>query len=276
MIQNKKIQNKNQKNKKSFWKKWGQVIILGVIVFVLPLVFFLLLKNPKIRNVIKYFVTYLRKNQSPKTYILFLGFIIFMSVIISNSAIPNLISGMIFGTKIGSILTSIGILISGSISFFISRYLFKEDLTKNIKDNKLLKKYYDKIIDSEKSLGTDKMLELVFLSRLAPVAPFHPFSYFWGVSNVDYWVFLLGTLGVIPTVIFETYIGSQFSDIDQIFENKTKFLHVGIMIAISVVIGWLINKLIDDSIKKKKRLMPTPTPTPKRRVFTGGVYYPKS
>ena len=263
-----KFDNKNTKDKKkSFWEKWGNIVLLGFFVIILPAILVLSLKHPKIRMYIKNFIAYLRNNNSFGTYFLFIIFLVFMSLVLSNTTIPNLMAGMVYGTTKGSILTTIGILISGSISFLISRFAIKDRITKMIKDNDFLKKYYNIIINSEKKLSSKNMLEFVFLSRLAPISPYHTFSYFWGITNVKYWIYLIGTLGVVPCLVFETFIGSQIGDIDEIFENKTKILHIVIIIILSVIIGWVIEKLINKLLNKEStNSMPSSMPSSMPRL----------
>jgi uncharacterized membrane protein YdjX (TVP38/TMEM64 family) len=218
---------------------------------VIPSVLLLSLKHPVIKKYIKKFILYLRNNHSISNYALFILFLVFMSFVISNTTIPNLMSGMVYGTVKGSILTTIGVLISGSISFIISRFMIKDKIENMIEDNTFLKKYNNIIINSEDKLNNKNMLEFVFLSRLAPISPFQTFSYFWGITNIKYWVYLLGTLGVIPSLVFETFIGSQISDIDEIFENKTKLFHIVVIIILSIIVGWVIEKLINKLLDKK-------------------------
>ena len=244
-------ENDKEKDVVGFWSKWGNIILIVGSLIVIPALLFLSIKHPYIKSKLLEFITYLRSNDTISSYSIFIMFIVFMSLVTSNTTIPNLISGMVYGTFKGSIITSIGILISGSISFFISRYLLRDKLTKIIKNNPLLKKYYNLIIKSEDKLTDENLLEIVFLSRLAPISPFHTFSYFWGISDVKFWGFLVGTLGIIPSLVFETYLGSQLDNVNEIFHNKTKIFHLVIIIIISISIGWITEKLINKMLMKK-------------------------
>lgn len=245
------VSNKTKKKKPTFWEKWQGLIKMGIFLFTIPLVLVLSLKHPKIKQYIKTFVIYLRKNKSYKTYSIFIVFSIITSILISNASIPNLIAGMIFGMFHGSIVTIISVLISGFVSFCIARYFMKGRINYMLRNNIFMDKYYKILIESESKFTNKEYVELIFLSRLAPIAPYHLFSYFWGISDSKTWTFLIGSLGVIPSVIFETYIGSQIKDIDKIFTNKTKYIHLLIMIIISIGIGWFIKKKIDNIINDR-------------------------
>lgn len=245
------VYNKTKKKKPTFWEKWQGLIKMGIFLFAIPSLLALSLKHPQIKQYIKTFIIYLRKHKSYKTYSIFIIFSILTSMLISNATIPNLIAGMVFGTFHGSIITIISVLISGFMSFCMARYFMKDKISEMLRNNPLMDKYYNILIYSESNLSNKEYIELIFLSRLAPIAPYHLFSYFWGVSDSKIWTYLIGSLGVIPCAIFDTYIGSQIKDIDKIFTNKTKYIHLIVMIIISIGIGWFIKQKINNIIKKK-------------------------
>lgn len=247
-----KDKDKNTKPE-TFWNKWGNIIMIGIFVIVIPVVFIYLLKHPNIRTYIKNYILYIRNNNSISNYSLFIICFILFGLLFSNLTIPNLISGLVFGIYKGSLIASVSVLLTASISFFISKKLIKNKIEKTIKNNNFLRKYYNNIVKSEHTFSNLDFIKFVFLTRLTPIAPFQLFSYFWGISKIKYWVYIIGTLGVLPSVIFEIYIGSQFKNIDEIFENKSKLLHIVIIIAISIFIGWITEKLINRALKKKTK-----------------------
>ena len=249
--------NKNEKKTstpKFNWKTLKDFTTMIIFIIIIPILFIVIMKHPKLKQYFIKFIKYLRNNHSIKGYISYIIFIILMSSLISNSTIPNLLSGMIYGTFKGSIISSIGIIISGCISFLLSKFFFKKRIENTLKNNIIFKKYYNIIENSEKNLDNIDYLQLIFLSRLAPISPYHTFSYFWGITDVKFFIFLVGTLGVIPSTIFETYIGSQFSNIDEIFEKKSKLKHIIIIIIISIIIGIIIVLIINNILKKKSQI----------------------
>ena len=178
-----------------------------------------------------------------------------MNLIFMSSTIPNLVSGYIFGLRNGILLTLIGCIISGVISFYISRYVLKDEIMDKVSKLKMLKK----IKKEEKKFTIKEWFELTVLSRLPPTYPYHLISYFWGITDIKVYIFILGTIvGQLPSLAFETYIGYKFSDIKNIFKNNhnrnTTLLFIIISIFISGLIGYkgeeILNKYLDKDINK--------------------------
>jgi len=199
---------------------------------------------------IKYIKIYSDKN--PSSLIVYVLFVIFMNLIIQQSTIPNIISGYIFGLFKGSILTLIGCIISGIISFYISRKFFRKPLLNEIKNNDEVGDDFKEILEIQNKLSTMEWSELIFLSRLGPIFPFHLISYFWGLTDVKNYLFIIfTTLGVLPILIFETYIGTQIINIKNIFKSGNMYIF-GLFAIISFVIVFIIKYVFDNIYNKHK------------------------
>ena len=71
------------------------------------------------------------------------------------------------------------------------------------KKNSIFGNYYKKIDHTK--LSDKDSIELVALSRLSPQAPFQLFNLFWGTININWYSYLIGTLVILPVVVFETF-----------------------------------------------------------------------
>ena len=174
-----------------------------------------------------------------------------MNLIFMSSTIPNLVSGYIFGLRNGILLTLIGCIISGVISFYISRYILKENILDKVEKIKALKQ----IKTEEKKFTMIEWFELTILSRLPPTYPYHLISYFWGITDIKVYIFILGTIiGQLPSLSLETYIGYKFTDIKNIFKNKHNIfmtlLFVIVTISVSVFIGYKSEELLNKYASK--------------------------
>ena len=228
------------------------VYILGISLIIFPLISYLLFKHPHIQKYIFTMIAYLKLtgNKSIKTKIYYIGIVVIMNIVFMNSTIPNLISGYIFGLRNGILLTLIGCIISGVISFYISRYILKDRIEKEIYKIKTL----SQIKKEEYKFNDKEWLVLTTLSRLPPSYPYHLVSYFWGITDVNILIFILGSaIGILPGLSFETYIGYKFSDIKNIFKSKhniiVTILSIAATIFISGLIGYkgqeILNKYVD-------------------------------
>ena len=79
--------------------------------------------------------------------------------------------------------------------------------------------------------------------RLSLVIPFNISNYVLGASSVNIFHFVVGTLGVMPLVLFFVFLGTTMSDIEQIVSGTHKMetteivvMSVGSMIALGAII----------------------------------------
>jgi uncharacterized membrane protein YdjX (TVP38/TMEM64 family) len=99
----------------------------------------------------------------------------------------TVLEGIVFGVFLGTILSIVGSLSGATISFFISRYLFKNFAKKYIFQK------YPQVYDIEKKLFT-RGFHTVFVLRLFPIFPFSLMNYILGVTDVKFKDYFLGSM----------------------------------------------------------------------------------
>lgn len=175
-----------------------------VVVILLP--FLAYLKKEQIERKIKRIIAKIKDNESPSSYLLFVTIVIFINLVFYNSTIPNILSGYLYGVYKGALLTLIGCVISSTITF----HLGKNSNSKDFLKNDLFKSIAEKIKKDQ-----DRLLWFVILSRLPPVAPYQGFSLFWSLMNINYFIFIFGSIiGILPSTLFESYIGTKLNSLD--------------------------------------------------------------
>lgn len=241
-----KNKNKNTPTKKTKTKIHSNLLIIIAIAF--PIVTFGLLFFKSTRkivlSIVSFFDSYSKK--SNMGYLLFILFVIFTNVVFQESTLPNIIAGYIFGTKLGTLLTSCGCVLSSIITFYIGKYIIKKDVLSELESYKWFEDIYN-IQDSFKSFDWFK---LVALTRLGPNYPFHIISYLWGVTDIHIIIYILGTfIGSLPLTMFEAYVGSQLKKPKEIFHaNNVKILIVFIIISVSLT--FIIKNYLENISKK--------------------------
>tara|TARA_B100002051_G_C16677211_1_gene607742 strand:+ start:355 stop:1080 length:726 start_codon:yes stop_codon:yes gene_type:complete len=224
--------DKNDKNDKN-----GNIYI--IILISLPLILYILLNNNITKNLLFNFIkniSLLKGSNHGK--LLFVIFVILMNIIFFHNTISNIISGYIFGLRDGLILTMIGNIISGIFSFYVSKYYINKRILRFINKSYYLKDFKN-IIVKERNISDYEWFKLVVFSRLSPMYSFQIISYYWGVTDVPLYIFILGSIiGSLPISIFDTYIGSKLNNIRHLFKHDIKsiivmFVFVMILIIIS-------------------------------------------
>lgn len=186
---------KNNKNKIKFCMF---VILVSVCIFTLVENWSILsnLDMDKIASFIKE-----RGIFSSVLYLLF--FIVKPFFVIIPTNIIAIAGGTMFGPIRGFLLTMAGFFISGTVAFFVARYLGR-DFVEGIIGKKFIK-----LEDNMEKNG----FKILFLLRLPPILPYDPLSYACGLTKIKYKDFILASLlGVIPETACYSVLGKSFSN----------------------------------------------------------------
>lgn len=166
----------------------------------------------------------------------------FINVFVASVPIPgvsvvSLLGGLIFGLKMGFVLTSSATAIGNLFAFFLARY-FLQDWVK--------KKYGREILLFSKNWQKDGALAL-FSARLFPLIPSFVANLIMGVSSLDWKIFfVVSWFGRLPMVLIYTWAGVEISKITKLSEILNYRIIVCLMVLAIVpwVIKFLFNKVI--------------------------------
>lgn len=232
--------------------------ILGI--FLGGLVIFLLFRTKYVRYLLINWLNYVKKSGRKGYFIFIIGSII-LSLIINNCTMSNIASGFLYGFKEGSLFSIVIVYIIAIIAYFIGNKLIRKQVEDKLNKDEIFKPLKE-IKDNKDKLSSNDKIEFVALSRLPPVYPFQYLSYFWGITDIKLNYYLIGTLGVIPSVCLEAYFGSLMENVEEIFSrgaSKKKTSHLKIMVAtivisalVTIFIGYLAKKTIDNRVNDFK------------------------
>ena len=225
-------------NTKSTINKIKNINIIKLIVFIIILstVLFLTVKyRHAIRNINpKDVVRYIRDMKPFSEIIYLLIFVIkpFFVFIPANAVF--IMGSMVFGPLEGSVLSIMWLWVSGTVAFYLAKFLGKDFV------HKILGKRLVKIDDK---LGKDGF-RVLFMLRLPPVIPYDPLSYACGFTEIKYSHFILASiLGVAPETICYSILGKNF---------RTPFTPEFLIPICILIIGTLSYKPIMNRLKKKR------------------------
>lgn len=112
--------------------------------------------------------------------------------------------GYLFGFWHGLLLSMIGATISAVVSFYVSRYLFRDYVKQRLRGKFAL-------IDRDIA---NKSPFIIVLLRVIPIIPYDVVGYLAGASSVKFKDYLPGTIiGELPGAIALTMLGSSLTDI---------------------------------------------------------------
>jgi len=132
--------------------------------------------------------------------ILFAGVYILATVMLAPGSPFTIAAGLAFGGW-GFLLAWISAAIGASLAFLVARYLVRDRVNELIKPR-------PKFRAVEKAVSEDGW-KIVVLLRLSPVVPFNLQNYFFGVTEIRFWHYVVATLvGILPGTALYVYVGA--------------------------------------------------------------------
>ncbi len=123
------------------------------------------------------------------------------TVLLAPGSILTIGAGFAFGLWKGFLAVSAGATIGASLAFLIARFIARDKIEATARRNEKFRKI-DNAIARE---GT----KLIFLLRLSPVMPFNLSNYFYGLTGVRFWPYVVASwIGMMPGTFLYVYIGA--------------------------------------------------------------------
>ena len=133
--------------------------------------------------------------------LLFILVYIFATVLFFPASILTIGAGFIFGVVSGTMIVSIAATAGAALAFLIARYLARDQIEQKVADNPRFKRI-------DRAIG-ERGAKLVFLLRLSPLIPFNLSNYFYGLTSLRFWPYVLASwIGMIPGTLLYVYLGA--------------------------------------------------------------------
>lgn len=133
-------------------------------------------------------------------HVLFAAVYAVATVALAPGALLTLAAGVAFG--LGGLFTVVvGATLGAGLAFLVGRYFARDWVERQIAKSRLFQAI-DKAIEAEG-------WKIVGLMRLSPLVPFNLQNYFFGVTKVGFWPYLITTFfGIMPGALLYVWIGS--------------------------------------------------------------------
>lgn len=138
-----------------------------------------------------------------------------------------LLGGMLFGPWLGTLCCLIGTTLGAIVSFGVGRYFLRDSLKPVVMKNSLLKKW---LFDE----SGDHQMILLMITRLVPLFPFNLQNFAYGVTDIPFSTYTLGTfVFLIPGTAAYTIGAAGITD------ERNRFLYLGIALVLVVCVALL-------------------------------------
>ena len=173
------------------------------------------------------------------------------TVLLVPGAILTIGAGFAFGLWKGFLAVCAGSTLGAALAFLVARFIARDKVETIAKGN-------EKFRNIDNAIGKQGA-KLVFLLRLSPVIPFNLSNYFYGLTAVKFWPYVLASwIGMMPGTFLYVYIGTAGKAavsaaggeaVKQGWQYWT-FMSIGLVATIVVTI-W-VTKIARDSLKKQR------------------------
>lgn len=208
-------------------KTW--IIYLVVIVAVFAMWYFLPVKE---------WITALREwtaNQGVFGAAVFACVYAVASLVFFPGSVLTLAAGVAYGLA-GFPVVVCGATLGAALSFLAGRYLF-QDRVKALMEDKPKLKAVDSAVE-------DEGWKVVGLLRLSPAVPFNLQNWFFGVTSVGFWPYVLATfIGIMPGTLLYLWIGSLGGEAASGSSTSTlKYVFFGVGILATIGVTWFVGR----------------------------------
>src|SRR5256886_4953037 len=174
----------------------GRLIALVAIVIAL----FLVMRFLPVREWLRSFNDWVGQMGIAGIFI-FIGAYAVATVLIAPGSILTIGAGFAFGLWKGFLAVSAGATLGASLAFLVARFIARDKVEAIARQNEKFRR-----IDS--AIGKEGA-KLIFLLRLSPVIPFNVSNYFYGLTGVKFWPYVLASwIGMMPGTFLYVYIGA--------------------------------------------------------------------
>ena len=132
--------------------------------------------------------------------LIFIGVYALATVLLAPGSILTIGAGFAFGLSKGFLAVSAGATLGAAAAFLVARFIAREKVEATAKGN-------EKFREIDKAIGKQGA-KLIFLLRLSPLIPFNLSNYFYGLTGVKFWPYVLASwIGMMPGTLLYVYIG---------------------------------------------------------------------
>jgi uncharacterized membrane protein YdjX (TVP38/TMEM64 family) len=174
----------------------GRLIALIVIVVAL----FLAMRFLPVQQSLRNFNDWVSQMGVPGIFIFIIVYAA-ATVLLAPGSVLTVGAGFVFGLWRGFLAVSAGATLGAVLAFLVARFIARGKVEAIAQRN-------EKFRQIDNAIGKQGA-KLIFLLRLSPVIPFNLSNYFYGLTGVKFWPYVLASwIGMMPGTFLYVYIGT--------------------------------------------------------------------
>ena len=178
--------------KTQHWKKIALAVVVAGLIVIVP-------RFWAVNGWIEGFIDYIQA-KGMWGALIFAGGYIAGTVLFLPGVLLTVGAGVAFGLFWGTVIASLSATVGAALAFLVARYLARGFI-----EQYALKNPRFKSLDA--AIG-EKGWMIVFLTRLSPLVPFNLSNYFYGVTRIAFWPYVVASFtGMLPGTVLYVYLG---------------------------------------------------------------------
>jgi len=172
------------------------------------------------------------------------------TVLLAPGSILTIGAGFAFGLWKGFLAVSAGATVGAALAFLVARFIAREKIETIAHRNEKFRKIDD-------AIGREGA-KLILLLRLSPVIPFNLSNYFYGLTGVRFWSYVLASwIGMMPGTFLYVYIGTASRAAVAVAAGGEAIKHgwqywtfLSVGLAATIIVAIWIAKIARDALRK--------------------------
>jgi uncharacterized membrane protein YdjX (TVP38/TMEM64 family) len=182
---------------------------------------------------------------------IFIGVYALATVLLAPGSLLTIGAGFAFGLFKGFLAVSAGSTLGAALAFLVARFIARHKIEAMAQRN-------EKFRQIDKAIGKQGA-KLIFLLRLSPVIPFNLSNYFYGLTAVRFWSYVLASwIGMIPGTFLYVYIGKAGHAAVSVTAGGEAIKHgwqywtfLSVGLAATIVVTIWVTKIARDALTEK-------------------------
>jgi uncharacterized membrane protein YdjX (TVP38/TMEM64 family) len=181
---------------------------------------------------------------------LFIVVYVLATVLLLPGSVLTVGAGFVFGLGWAFFAVSIGSTVGAALAFLVSRFVARERVETMAKGNETFRRI-------DQAIG-EQGAKLIFLLRLSPLIPFNLSNYFYGLTAVKFWPYVLASwIGMMPGTLLYVYLGTagkaglQAASGADSGRSPLEWTFLGVGLAATIAVTIWVTKIARNALRKK-------------------------
>jgi uncharacterized membrane protein YdjX (TVP38/TMEM64 family) len=224
-------------------KKYGKPIVFALVLIAFSAVAMAFPVSDWIRALANWV-----EQLGPAGVAVFIGVYAIATVLLFPGWIFTVAAGLLFGLAGGTAAALSGATLGAALAFLVARYLVRDSVQKFAKSNPRFQAI-------DQAIGENGW-KIVGLLRLNPLIPFNISNYFYGITAIPFWQYVLvSAIGMLPGALLYAYLGAVGKATlgAESLPSTGHYLLLGIGLAATVAGTIIITRLARNALKNLAR-----------------------